>query len=56
MRSIAHRAPDSVRICTIRTGVVLSAEGGALGKMLLPFKLGLGGPVSPGTQGFHGST
>ncbi len=50
--SIAHKAPESVRICTIRTGVVLSAEGGALGKMLLPFKLGLGGPVSPGTQGF----
>ena len=50
--SIAHNAPETVRICTIRTGVVLSAKGGALGKMLLPFKLGLGGPVSPGTQGF----
>ena len=50
--AIAQGAPESVRICAVRTGVVLSAEGGALGKMLLPFKFGLGGPVSPGSQGF----
>ena len=49
---IAQHASDYTRVCIIRTGVVLSAQGGALAKMLMPFKLGLGGPVSPGTQGF----
>ena len=33
-----------------RTGVVLSDSGGALEKMLLPFKLGVGGPVAGGRQ------
>jgi uncharacterized protein len=32
----------------LRTGIVLSPNGGALGKMLLPFKLGLGGPIGNG--------
>lgn len=34
----------------LRTGIVLSHKGGALSKMLLPFKLGLGGPVASGEQ------
>ncbi len=34
----------------IRTGVVLSAKGGALEKMLPPFRLGLGGPLAGGLQ------
>ena len=34
----------------IRTGIVLSNQGGALDKMLLPFKLGLGGRVASGEQ------
>ena len=34
----------------LRTGIVLSPTGGALGKMLLPFKLGLGGKVASGQQ------
>ena len=34
----------------VRTGVVLDADGGALSKMLLPFKLGGGGPVAGGQQ------
>ncbi|HWX87918.1 MAG TPA: TIGR01777 family oxidoreductase, partial [Solirubrobacteraceae bacterium] len=39
-----------VRVVRVRTGVVLSREGGALGKMLPPFKLGMGGPVAGGRQ------
>ena len=38
-----------IRVCLIRTGIVLG-EGGALNKMLLPFKLGLGGQVGSGHQ------
>ena len=39
-----------VRVCCLRIGLVLSAEGGALGQMLLPFELGLGGPIGHGRQ------
>ncbi len=39
-----------LRVALIRTGVVLDADGGALAKMLLPFKLGIGGPVAGGDQ------
>jgi uncharacterized protein (TIGR01777 family) len=39
-----------IRVAHIRIGVVLSAEGGALEKMLKPFKLGLGGRVGSGQQ------
>jgi uncharacterized protein (TIGR01777 family) len=39
-----------IRTLRIRTGVVLSPKGGALGKMLTPFKLGLGGRVGNGQQ------
>jgi hypothetical protein len=41
-----------VRVVTARTGVVLSRAGGALPKMLTPFKLGVGGPVAGGSQPF----
>lgn len=43
-------ASAGIRVVLPRTGVVLSPAGGALGKMLLPFKAGLGGVVGPGTQ------
>ena len=39
-----------VRVVAIRTGVVLDRAGGALSKMLLPFRLGVGGPVAGGRQ------
>jgi hypothetical protein len=39
-----------LRVVTMRTGIVLDAEGGALGKMITPFKLGAGGPVAGGRQ------
>lgn len=39
-----------IRVCLLRTGVVLAAEGGALKKMLPPFKLGLGGKIGSGAQ------
>ena len=39
-----------VRVVSIRTGVVLDRSGGALTKMLPPFKAGVGGPVAGGRQ------
>jgi uncharacterized protein len=39
-----------MRVVRMRTGVVLDREGGALKKMLLPFQLGVGGPVAGGRQ------
>jgi hypothetical protein len=39
-----------IRTAHIRTGVVLSPKGGALGAMITPFKLGLGGRVGSGRQ------
>jgi uncharacterized protein (TIGR01777 family) len=39
-----------VRVCLIRTGLVLGEGGGLLKRMLLPFKLGLGGRLGSGQQ------
>lgn len=39
-----------VRTCLVRIGIVLDPEGGALAKMLTPFKLGIGGPMGDGRQ------
>nr|WP_319555769.1 TIGR01777 family oxidoreductase [uncultured Vibrio sp.] len=48
---IAKRAEsEDTRVCFLRTGVVLGPNGGALAKMLLPYKLGLGGPLGNGNQ------
>lgn len=41
---------DNASTVLLRTGIVLSPEGGALKKMLLPFKLGGGGRIADGSQ------
>lgn len=39
-----------VRVCRVRTGIVLGADGGALRQMLLPFRIGVGGRMGSGRQ------
>jgi uncharacterized protein (TIGR01777 family) len=46
----AREAEPLARLVLLRFGVALSPDGGALKKMLLPFKLGAGGPVGSGAQ------
>jgi uncharacterized protein len=46
----ASAAGPSVRVAVTRTGVVLASRGGALAKMLPPFRLGIGGPIGGGRQ------
>jgi len=46
----ADAAARAARVVKVRTGIVLDAGGGALAKMLGPFKAGVGGPVGSGKQ------
>ncbi|HXU93680.1 MAG TPA: TIGR01777 family oxidoreductase [Gallionella sp.] len=39
-----------VRVCLLRTGIILSKDGGLLGNMVLPFRLGLGARLGDGEQ------
>ncbi len=39
-----------IRVVNVRFGIVLSKDGGALAKMLTPFKMGMGGKIGSGTQ------
>ena len=43
-------ADAGVRVVLLRTGIVLSPKGGALARLLAPFKLGVGGPIGSGRQ------
>lgn len=45
-----HFSETGARVVCMRLGVVLGQGGGALAKLLPPFRLGLGGVVGPGTQ------
>lgn len=46
----AAAAQAGIRVARIRSGIVLSPKGGALARMLTPFKLGLGGKLGSGEQ------
>ena len=43
-------AKQDIRVVNLRTGLVLSSSGGALAKMLTPFRMGIGGVVGSGRQ------
>jgi uncharacterized protein (TIGR01777 family) len=49
-RAAEQASALGMRVALIRTGVVLDGEGGALEKMLPPFRLGVGGPIAGGRQ------
>ena len=49
-RATSPVSDAGVRVVLLRTGVVLSKDGGALTKMLPPFRLGMGGPLGGGEQ------
>lgn len=48
----SQKAPAGVRVVNPRIGIVLHPDGGALEKMLTPFKLFIGGPLGDGKQYF----
>ncbi len=48
--AVATEKPFFSRLAIFRIGIVLEADGGALGKMLPVFKIGLGGPIGDGMQ------
>lgn len=49
-REARAEALPATRLAIVRSGVVLGGDGGALKKMLLPFKLGLGATLGSGEQ------
>lgn len=49
-RESAAAASADTQVALVRTGIVLHPDGGALKSMLLPFRLGVGGPMGAGRQ------
>lgn len=49
-RATSAAAEKGIRVVHLRMGMVLSGSGGALDRMLPPFRLGLGGPIGDGRQ------
>jgi uncharacterized protein len=51
-REASRASALRMRVALVRTGVALGADGGALQKMLPPFRLGIGGVIGSGRQWF----
>jgi uncharacterized protein (TIGR01777 family) len=49
-REAETAAQGGVRVVVVRSGLVLDPDGGLLGQLLLPFRLGVGGPLAGGDQ------
>jgi uncharacterized protein len=49
-RSTVAAADAGIRVVILRTGIVLGGDGGALRRLLLPFRLGVGGRIGSGRQ------
>jgi uncharacterized protein (TIGR01777 family) len=49
-KAAMHAASLGMRVAVVRSGIVLGAGGGALAKMLPPFRAGVGGKISTGRQ------
>lgn len=49
-RATDPAAERRIRVVNLRFGIILSPDGGALQRMLLPFRVGLGGPIGSGRQ------
>jgi len=49
-RAAAEAAQAGIRVCNMRFGVIFDVHGGALAKMLPPFRMGIGGKIGTGRQ------
>jgi uncharacterized protein (TIGR01777 family) len=49
-QAASRAAASGVRVCLMRTGLVIAGDGGLLQRMLLPFRLGIGGRLGSGRQ------